>query len=707
MSNVAYTTVNQIVKEVFESYEKGVNFTRKKIELLLCSEGMETEKITKLLELAGNDDPFKKARDELETEKKRLKFIENTFPNVKPETIVLSHQNSPAKDTYQYVPIKSSLKYLLEDKTYIKQKANDPYNHDPNVIKDVRDGECFRKSTFFQQHPEAVPLIVFIDELEVCNPLGAGKTKHKFNCCYFSTLDIQPALRSKVQSIQLVSIVSSRVWKKYGNDACNQRLVSDLKDLENDGIEIVAPVIKTVRAGLQYIVGDNLGQHNIAEMNQAFSSGYICRWCKATYNQVCRDGQCYSGCQDGFRPDEWTVEDYDECAKKAEDEEEHDREETCGVKRNCVFNQLQSFHCILQLPPCLGHDLFEGCLSYDIQFFLDYIINKEKLISQEDFNQKIKNVLLSSRDSGNRPREFKTRKKNQKYEGNAGSLRVLGRVITILLSGVLENSEVGNLIIKLQEVSELVTAPKLTKYEVDNILHFTIIEYLELRVEAIEKFNMQKIKPKHHFLSHYPTLFKFHGPLIHLWAMRMESKHQFFKNCIRTSKNFINPTKTCAVRHQRAQISYGYQGLFPDKFEVPVNTLTAQDMRKISSDEFLLTFMADVDADTLIPKNIKIFGTKYEAGMVLIISKGDFGTMVVGVLKAISFHKEIVMFGCTVFEALLSKHCYYVTTKKVRGDFQIINHSNLADHQPLQRIGTIEDFIFPLHHFVSQTEVSL
>ena len=108
------------------------------------------------------------------------------------------------------------------------------------------------------------------------------------------------------------------------------------------------------------------------------------------------------------------MEGYDEYARMAEDGEDHTREETCGIKRNCVFNQLQSFHAILQLSPCLGHDMFEGCFSYDIQFFLDYIINKEKLISQEDFNQKIKNVLLSSRDSANRPREFKTRKKNQK-----------------------------------------------------------------------------------------------------------------------------------------------------------------------------------------------------------------------------------------------------------------------------------------------------
>ena len=106
------------------------------------------------------------------------------------------------------------------------------------------------------------------------------------------------------------------------------------------------------------------------------------------------------------------------------------------------------------------------------------MINKEKLISQAEFNRKVKNVLLTGRDSKNRPREFKTRKKGAKYEGSSGSLRVLSRVLTILLSAVLDQSQVGPIIMKLIDVGEIITAPKLSVDEVDNLMHFTIIEYL-------------------------------------------------------------------------------------------------------------------------------------------------------------------------------------------------------------------------------------
>ena len=108
----------------------------------------------------------------------------------------------------------------------------------------------------------------------------------------------------------------------------------------------------------------------------------------------------------------------------------------------------------------------------------------------------------------------------------------------ICLGDLLDKSKVGNHIIKLQEVSELITAQKLTVYEIENILHNTIVEYLQMRIDAINEISMSNCRPKHHYLSHYSKLFKYHGPLIHLWAMRMESKHTFMKGVVRTVKTF-------------------------------------------------------------------------------------------------------------------------------------------------------------------------
>ena len=704
VSNIAYTSINMIVKEVFNSYNKGSKFTVERITRKLEEAGVSSEVVNEVTEMVGQIDPFEKAREELENERKRCKFIEGNFKNVKPVTVVLSSKDSPHLDSYQYVPIGQSLKILLEDQTFLNQKTNDPYFHDENLIQDVRDGECYRGNIFFKENPEAVPLILFIDELEVCNPLGAGKTKHKINCSYFSTLQVQPALRSKVNSIQLVSLVKSKVWKKYGNKLCNENLISDLRMLETEGVAVDIPTKKTVRAGLQFVVGDNLGQHNIAELNQSFSSGHICRWCKITYNEACREGLAYADCKDGFCPDRWTVTEYDEKATEAV--EGANVTDTYGIKGNCVFNQLKSFHCVLQLPPCLGHDYYEGVWAADIQFYLDYLINKESLISIEEFNKKLKNIQLTSRDSKNRPREFKTRKRGSKYEGSAGSQRVLSRVITVILEHVLDESMVGELIVKLCEVSELVTAPKLTIYEIETNLHFTIIDYLEMRRAAIEDLGMATMKPKHHFLSHYSELYKFHGPLIHLWAMRMESKHQYFKNVIRTSKNFINVTKTCAIRHELAQITHRYNGLFPDKLSMPPNSLCVKEMSASNIKNHPPAFMTQLRGEAFLPRCVSVHGTEYKAGMVVVLQKVGMGEMKVGIIVSIGYDMGRVIFGCTVFEAGQSKNGYYVTFKKV-SDLVIVDQTDLADHQPLQRIGTGDKFSFCLHHYVSEHQPSI
>ena len=101
VSNIAYSTVNIIVKEVFESYKKGVAFTKKRIGTKLRLEGLDEVKIIELLDLVDGSDPFERARGQLENEVQRLRFISESFPNVKPVTVQLGSENGSNKASYQ------------------------------------------------------------------------------------------------------------------------------------------------------------------------------------------------------------------------------------------------------------------------------------------------------------------------------------------------------------------------------------------------------------------------------------------------------------------------------------------------------------------------------------------------------------------------------------------------------------------------------
>ena len=88
--------------------------------------------------------------------------------------------------------------------------------------------------------------------------------------------------------------------------------------------------------------------------------------------------------------------------------------------------------------------------------------------------------------------------------------------------------------------------------------------------------------------------------------MRMESKHTYFKGVIKASKNFKNAPKTCASRHQLAQVSYRFYGLFPiSKFDIPANSLSLSDTILISEkDAYLMKASEILDEDSLILANI-------------------------------------------------------------------------------------------------------
>ena len=699
VQNIAHSTVNLIVEEVFNSYQRGVEVTKAKISRLMEGEGMTEERITKILEEIDISDPFAEARRALEKESNRKKYLMQEFDHAAPVSVRLNTEDmSEPPETMQYIPLKQSLKILLEDESFLSQKAADPYFHEEDIVKDCRDGLAFRQNDFFNKNPSAVPVVLFQDELEVANPLGAGKSKHKIQCTYFTTLEIVPALRAKVKSIQLCSLVLSRYWKKHGNNKCNRNLIDDLKSLETEGLQVENPVKKVVKAGLAMIVGDNLGQHMLSEMNCCFSAGFICRVCNATYKDVCKKHLLYSGIQEDYETEYMTKEIYDVCANLAI-ENGTSSSETLGIKSHCVFNELESFHNIVQTPPCLGHDYYEGCFSYDVQHYLNIIITKEKLLTIEDFNRKLKQVKLSARDAKNRPKNFK--KGANKYEGNAGSLRVLSRILTLILSPLLSESSTEKYLIKLHEVGEIITAPALTTFDIEITMKQIISEYLDLRVEAVEGLGMPNPRPKHHYLSHYDRSFRNSGPLISCWGMRMESKHTYMKSVIRAAKNFKNVPLTCATRHQQAQISYAYYGLFnQNKIEVPDNAPEVSDVVKITIDPELKMYLSSLESRTLVPKYVKVFGTRFEAGQVLILKKLAQGHLKIGLIKNISFNGTTVNFCLKTFEASQSKYGFYVTTKFLLNS-EVTDLEDLADYYPLEMVGASDSFSFILHHFIS------
>jgi hypothetical protein len=236
-----------------------------------------------------------------------------------------------------------------------------------------------KRNLFFIKFPNAIKVLLFQDALEVVNPLGSAKKKHKVLAMYATLGNIHPENRSKIHPMQLVLLVREIDLKYFGQNIVFRALVDDLKKLEEVGALVDD---QYVQGTLAMIMGDNLGSHCIGGFVENFSSyAHVCRFCLILLEQVRTDATLNFYC-------ERTPDNYTETCAIVEGNPELGHYK--GVKFNYIFNELQYYHvCNPGLPPCLGHDLFEGVVQYDLALFLNCLIKIKKWFIYTYLNQLI------------------------------------------------------------------------------------------------------------------------------------------------------------------------------------------------------------------------------------------------------------------------------------------------------------------------------
>lgn len=155
--------------------------------------------------------------------------------------------------------------------------------------------------------------------------------------------------------------------------------------------------------------------------------------------------------------------------------------------------------------------------------------------------------------------------------GHAVQNWCLLRMLPVLIGDYIKNpgdNTVWQLVLQLREVVDLICAPAISNGQIA-YLRVLIDEYLHFRMQT---FPDNRLKPKHHFVSHYPELIIQFGPLIRLWTLRFESKHTYFKQCLKKLRNFKNPCSTLAERHQLLQAFLSAGTFFPPGVSVERGT---------------------------------------------------------------------------------------------------------------------------------------
>ena len=170
-------------------------------------------------------------------------------------------------------------------------------------------------------------------------------------------------------------------------------------------------------------------------------------------------------------------------------------------------------------------------------------------MSISTINYKIRSFEFGASEAKNKPRclPHDVVRSRCSMSLSASEIWCLFRVLPLILAdGIPVDDAVWILYTQLSEILQIVFAPSLKN------------EWIHDLRQLIPKFDYQLmtmasyiLKPKFHFLLHYPDLLEEFGPLRHLWCMRFESFHTEIKQVCKSSCNFKNIGLTVANRIQK------------------------------------------------------------------------------------------------------------------------------------------------------------
>ncbi|KAJ8018351.1 hypothetical protein HOLleu_43701 [Holothuria leucospilota] len=381
-------------------------------------------------------------------------------------------------------------------------------------------------------------LILYYDDIEVTNPLSPKAGTHKLGVFYYAFKNVHPIHLSTLNHFSLAALFKSSDANEFGYDPVLRPLVDDLKELENTGIEIDCENFKgTIKVGLAQVVGDNLGINSLFGFAQGFTANFLCRKCKVHRDNIRQNTRC----QGVLR----TKRNYNE-------DLELENLPLTGILCHCLLNELSSFHVVTNYAPDIMHDILEGICPLEMKLVLHYLISNGNL-DLGTLNGRITSYNYGFSYSSNKPCIYSWQSllnPDGSSGQNAAQMWALQRNIGVMIGDLIpENNEYWELILLLWDLMDIIFSPAITPGECA-FLETLISEHHEL---FLELFPDRHLKPKHHFILHYPRAALKIGPLIHYWAMRFEAKHTFFRRLSHIICNFKNITKSMAYRHQMYQ----------------------------------------------------------------------------------------------------------------------------------------------------------
>ena len=381
-------------------------------------------------------------------------------------------------------------------------------------------GKRWRKIVNENPNKIVLPYHVYHDDFDVGNAQGTKRGIQAIAGINLHFPLFEDYELSKLKFIFPAAFVKKSHTKKFRKSHCFRKLIQDLKEIGENGIEItIEGEKKKVFMILGLVISDNLAQHELLDFTASFSHRQMCRFCRMGKNERMV-----------------AVREKPELLRDKEDYLEDTNDPSTGVVANSPFNSIPHFHVYDNFSVDVMHDVLEGAIKIGLTNAIDEFIKKEYFTAQE-FCELLDNFDYGEIDSRNRLSA--SNYKNGTLLLNSKDSLLLIKYFTLIVGHKIPQND--------STLQYVITLEKLVKLCLS--MHFDD-EKLELLRSTIEKHNTlyQKftkvvidsktnkeieknvsLTPKLHLLLHYCYIIIHFGAVAKFWSMRHEGSNRLYK----------------------------------------------------------------------------------------------------------------------------------------------------------------------------------
>lgn len=159
----------------------------------------------------------------------------------------------------------------------------------------------------------------------------------------------------------------------------------------------------------------------------------------------------------------------------------------------------------------------------------------------------------------------------------------------------------------------------------------------------------------------------------------------------------INISKTLSVRQQMRAASVFYNGMFEfEDFYIPADEVVYK-KNLILNTKLNRELSQIMEDDDILVKSVKISSQSYKTGDLLAVRVTDVDSIDAGIVVAILVKSTDVYFICKM-HSCTRNFLQYFESHSSDPNLSCINSKEIADYKPLVKRGSMDKFVFFLHH---------